>query len=232
VVGEQRSDLLAASVAQRPFVWVGQSALFADAPPDTGIISLLGSGKSLFVTTFSFSSDSPAAGTRTMRTDDEGATWQPFAPTVPGGQVSVDSADAPSAGAALFGYVEPASGTPPTLASYALSTDGGATWRVLPAFPSPTELTTQSLTAAPDGTVYASVWNCCGAPDPLTPEGIYRLAPGAAGWTYLGPLPGGDLGSPLVLSWSAAGHPIALWARAYKPHGQYDVVPGLERRLP
>jgi hypothetical protein len=44
--------------------------------------------------------------------------------------------------------------------------------------------------------------------------GVYRLAPGAGAWVFVGALPDNNprSGIPLVISWDGHGHPLALWA--------------------
>jgi hypothetical protein len=226
--GEQGFHQLAASVAQQPFAWVVGSALFAHKPANAGIQGLTGVDGSLFVT-FGCASGCPVTATPMMRSDDGGATWAQYTPTAAGGQVYLVS-PGPSGGG-LFGTIEQASGTPPATTPYARSLDGGRTWQPLPTFPDAQLMAPSTLLAAPDGTAYAALWNCCGGPDLLARQGIYRLAPGAASWTYVGPFPGHPSGR-IVLGWDAAGHPLALWGDAYQPGKQTTPRPGLERHAP
>jgi hypothetical protein len=226
--GEQGFHYLAASIAQQPFAWVGGSSLFAHKPANAVILGLTGVGSSLFVT-FGCASGCPVTATPMLRSDDGGATWTPYTPTVAGSQVYLVSLG-PS-GAGLFATVEQASGTLPAFTSYARSLDGGRTWQPLPAFPDAQLMAPLTLLAAPDGTAYAALWNCCGGPDLLARQGIYRLAPGAASWTYVGPFPGNPSGR-IVLSWNAGGHPQALWGDAYQPGKRTAARPGLERHAP
>jgi hypothetical protein len=229
VRGDPAFDLLAASVAQQPFAWVEQHGLFAGEPQGVTISSLTGLGAVLIVSFDCRSGCGAQAGIHSMRTDDGGATWSRFSPTVAGQPVYLTNPGA--LGAALFGYVGLTSGTPAPQTRYVWSIDQGATWRQLPAIPDAAALGVLYMLAAPDGTVYAGLWNCCSSVDLLAQEGLYRLAPGAAAWTYLGPFPG-DVSKPIVLSWNPAGQPIALWGRAYESSAPYAVVPGIERHQP
>jgi hypothetical protein len=222
----QRYSQLAASVDQRPFDWVGQHGLFAGEPQDTGINRLIGVGGTLYVT-FDCGSGCPVESTHMMRSGDGGATWSLFAPTFRGRAVFL--VEARPAAAGLLGFLQPGPATPGPNSDYVRSTDMGLTWQSLP--PIPGGMGLFDIVSAPDGTVYAAFWDCCGPPPATAPPGIYKLAPGAIMWAFLGPFPG-NAGGPITISWNAAGHPLALWGGAYPQTKASATTPGIERHQP
>jgi hypothetical protein len=214
---------LAVSIAGQPLVWVDQNGLFDGAPSNASIATLVGTATSLYVV-LSRGSQCTQDCSPVMRSGDLGQSWSPFTPTYHGAAIalvdSVTSGDEISLfGAATF------DATP--YATYLRSTDGGASWTPLPSFPG--HYAALRLIQAPDGTLYAAIWNCCGTPEHV-PQGVYRLPAGAATWTYIAAFPA-DSGGLLDLAADADGHPLALWGGAQAPSAD-RVQPGLETHAP
>lgn len=218
--------LLAASVGAQPFVWVGQNGLFANEPAYANINTLLGLGDALYVE-FDCGLGCPEQFLTVMRTRDHGASWSPFAPALQG--VAIYLAAAGTDGRTLIG--EEAQNAPQSVSSrtYVRSVDGGMTWQPLPAFSG--TLVPLDLAAAPDGTLYAELWDVKGSPESAAQAGIYRLAERGTGWTRVAPFPGAASG-PVMLSWDTAGHPRSLWGEAQQQSYPGQVVSGIEFHAP
>lgn len=211
---------LAASVAGQSFVWVQQNGLFRGAPSDAGIDQLLGTPDTLYVVLFSQNDCTPAC-TLVRASHDGGASWSPYAPTFQGRRVNLISQSAD--GRTLFGsyFQDPAQAAE----EYVYSSDGGATWRQLTPFPAPS--IASDIFATPDGTDYAVLDTDPEALDGTIEAGVYRLSPGARGWSFIAP-PVDNGSGPVVVSWNAAGHPLALWSNIHASIAD-GIQPGIQR---
>lgn len=202
---------LAASTGGRAFAWVDQNltGLPSGATPATGEIRAIGA--TLYLTFLLNPCGNNPNCMTVARTSDGGATWT-HAIAIYAGSAYADVGGirivAGAPGAPLIGSPGMCQcSTPPTLRS----TDGGATWRELPAYPS-TNLKPQEFFSAeaPDGTVYITLYEDLGGP-----ENIFALAPGATTWqkiVYDGGLTDFQLQG---VAWDAKGHPLALWGWNY-----------------
>ncbi len=210
-------EMLAASVAGRPFVWLNMTYLYAGAPAAT-IGDLLATSATLYV---GLGSPDCPTGCYWVQSRDDGAAWSPFKPTFHGQTIMLLATGGD--GRALLGVVE--RDAPPDSYTYLRSTDGGATWQMLS--PRPDLLVAEEMVAAPDGSIYAAFEqdpnNPTGQQGSQAALGIYALAPQGAAWQYVGPMPPGGL---FTLGWNAAGHPLALWGLV-DPN---NLSAGLERR--
>jgi hypothetical protein len=202
---------LAASTNGHAFTWVDQNltGMASGASPIVGEIRAIGA--TLYLT---FALSPCGDNARCMivaRTSDGGATWTHVTPTYAGtayqgvGGIRIASG---APGAPLIGSVSMCQcSAPPTLRS----TDSGATWHELPAYPSTNLKPREFFSAeAPDGTVYITLSEDFGGPD-----SVFVLAPGATTWqkiVYSGGLTDFQLQS---LAWDAQGHPLALWGWNY-----------------
>ena len=198
---------LAASIGGQPFVWVQRNGLFRGAPPDASINALFGTAGEIYAV-LSPQSDCAVSCSRVLSSDDGGISWALHTPTFRGQSVNLLSQSADSR--TLFGsYFDN-----PTQAAgkYVYSSDGGTTWRQLT--PLPPGSIASDIFSTPDGTYYAVLDGDPGAQLGAITPGVYRLAPGARAWNFVAP-PIGSGGGPVVVSWDAAGHPIALWGNLY-----------------
>lgn len=198
---------LAASIGGQPFFWVQRNGLFHGAPPDASINALFGADGEIYAVLLA-QSDCAVSCTRVLSSGDGGISWALHTPTFQGQSVNLLSQSAD--GRTLFGgYFDN-----PTQAAgkYVYSSDGGATWRQLT--PLPLGSIASDIFSTPDGTCYAVLDTNPGAQLGTITPGVYRLAPGARGWTFVAP-PIGSGGGPVVVSWDAAGHPVALWGNLY-----------------
>jgi hypothetical protein len=214
---------LAVSVARQSLVWVDQNGLFDGAPANASIATLIGTATGLYVV-LTLGSQCTQYCSPVMRSSDLGRSWSPFLPTYHGATIQLLEGATSGDGVSLFGAL-PFDAT--SSATYLRSTDGGVSWVPLPAMPG--HYGAFDLTQAPDGALYAAIWNCCGSSENV-PQGIYRMPAGAAQWTYAAVFPGAS-GGPLDLATDADGHPLALWGGAHSPSAD-RVQPGLETHAP
>jgi hypothetical protein len=214
---------LAVSVAGQPLAWVDQNGLFDGAPANASIATLVGTATSLYVV-LSRGSQCTQDCSPVMRSSDLGRSWSPFTPTYHAAAIAL--VDTATSGDEVSLYAETAFDATSST-TYLRSTDGGVTWAPLPPFPR--HYAALRLAQAPDGTVYAAIWNCCASPENV-PQGVYRLPAGAATWTYMATFPG-DSGGVLDLATDADGHALALWGGAHTPSTD-QVQPGLETHAP
>jgi hypothetical protein len=211
--GTQPQTLVAVSVAEGPFVWVNQKALFAGLPAGSQLNNLSANTVGVFV---DFSGASSGASTiLTKVSTDQGATWSVFQPQYQGKNVQlVDQGVSLANGHTLIGEV--VSGQDANTGSYYLtSTDGGATWTPIAAPPGDLLITGNflftGLVSTPSGTYYAEMTSPNG--EATAVPGVYRLAPGTSTWVLVGALPLTSRG-PIAVSWDEEGQPLALWSIA------------------
>jgi hypothetical protein len=203
---------MAVSVADGPFVWVNQTALFAGLPLDSQLNTLSATTTGVFVgfsrATSSGPTDEPPRTILTKASTDQGATWSIFAPQYQGKKIQLaeDSLAEVSLadGRTLVGEV--VSGQHATTGRYVTSTDGGTTWT--PLAPAPGALHIMGLISTPNGTYYALMTNSLSLPGAVY---VYRLAPGRSTWMLVCAQAAGNL-SPIAVSWDGQGHPLALWS--------------------
>jgi hypothetical protein len=207
--GTEPQTLVAVSVAEGPFVWVNQKALFAGLPAGSQLNTLSATTVGVFV---DFSGASSGASTiLTKVSTDQGTTWSVFQPQYHGKQVQlVDQEVSLADGRTLIGKV--VSGQDANTGRYVTSTDGGATWTPLAAAPG--SLLIRGLVSTPSGTYYAELTSPTG--DATAVPRVYRLAPGTSTWVLVGALPRTSPG-PIAVSWDVQGHPLALWSIAETP---------------
>jgi hypothetical protein len=129
-----------------------------------------------------------------------GATWSRVMPAYQGQPVSPSTL---VPGAPMLGY-DARSENGPNIYPLFSSNDGGATWQPLPSIPSGLQADTDAI-EAPDGTVYET---CFGTDS--SQAGIYKLTPGASGWTLISSLMPAALHLHTV-TWDANGHPLTVW---------------------
>lgn len=222
LAGDSGYVRLAASVDGRPFVWLKTKTLFAGAPADAGINSLYATSTTLYIEMGSRKSCPPTCSWF-MQSRDKGASWSPFEPMFQGQPVFLLTTGAD--GRTLLGQTVHYDA--PYSRIYRRSTDGGATWSALA--PKPVELAARPIFEAPDGSIYAEFDKDAADPaitqSPSATVGIYALAPGAAAWRYVSPLPAGGW---FIIAWDEGGHPSALWG----PVDTNALVPGMERHQP
>jgi len=90
------------------------------------------------------------------------------------------------------------------------STDGGATWAALPAFPAGAQAHEGFAFEAPDGSIFIQLQtNAADAAD--APATVYVLRAGTSAWTPSFPM-GANQFTLAAIAWDAAGHPTTLWA--------------------
>jgi hypothetical protein len=218
---------LAASRDGGPFAWITLPGGEAGVPAGAVIGQLFAAATALYLG-LSPRAECPPACVGLLRSDDDGATWTPFAPTYAGRPVAPLGASV--GGAVLFGRSVADAGGPAPGAPLLRSTDGGATWRALPAAPARTAAL--RLVATPDGAVYAELYDTGDPSSAASRAGLYRLPPPASGWSYVAPLPE-DVGGPLVVAWDgASGAPVGLWAGAHLQFGFGQVRLGIEYHRP
>ena len=210
---------LAASIAGRPFVWVQRNGLFRGAPSDAGINQLFGTSRALYVVLSSQTSCFTVC-TWVLASADGGASWARYTPTFQGHVINLMSQSID--GQTLFGsyFDNPAQAA----REYVYSPDSGSTWRQLT--PLPPQSIASNMLASPDGTFYAVLDTDPAALSGTILPGVYRLTPDARSWTYVAP-PLDDAGGQIVLSWDAAGRPIALWGNILANIGD-GIRPGLQ----
>lgn len=204
--GTEPQTLVAVSVAEGPFMWVNQKALFSRLPAGSQINTLSANTVGVFV---DFSGASSGASTiLTKVSTDQGATWSVFQPQYQGKKVQlVDQGVSLADGHTLLGEV--VSGQDANSGRYVTSTDGGATWTPLAAAPG--FLLIRGLVSTPSGTYYAEMTSSNG--DVTAVSGVYRLAPRTSAWVLVGDLPLPS-GVPITVSWDEQGQPLALWSIA------------------
>jgi hypothetical protein len=222
--GTEPQTLVAVSVAEGPFVWVNQTALFAGLPAGSQLNTLSATTGGVFV---DFSGASSGASTiLTKVSTDQGATWSVIQPQYQGKQVQlVDQWVSLADGHTLMGEV--VSGQDPNTGRYVTSTDGGATWTPLAAAPG--FLLMRGLVSTPSGTYYAEMTRPTG--DATAVPGVYRLAPSTSTWVLVGALPLAS-GGPFAVSWDEQGHPLALWSIAETPSTPTPRPAGLVTHTP
>ena len=222
--GAQPQTLVAVSVAEGPFVWVNQQALFAGLPAGSQLNILFANTVGVFV-----DFGAPSSGARTILTKvstDAGATWSVFQPQYQGKKVQlVDQGVRLADGHTLIGEVQ--SGQNANTGGYVTSTDGGATWTPIAAPPG--FLLIRGLVSTPTGAYYAEMTNPDGSATAV--PGVYRLAPGTSTWVLVGALPLTS-GGPLAVSWDEQGQPLALWSIALTPSTPTSNLAGLVTHTP
>lgn len=230
LVGTEPQTLVAVSVAEGPFVWVNQTALFAGLPAGSQLNNLSANTVGVFV---DFSGASSGASTiLTKVSTDQGATWSVFQPRYQGKRVHlVDQGISLAGGHTLLGEVM--SDQDANTGSYVTSTDGGATWTPLAAPPGGLLITggflTTGLVSTPSGTYYAELTHPHG--DATAVPGVYRLTAGTSTWVLVGTLPLTS-GGPLAVSWDEQGQPLALWSIAAIPSTPTSSPAGLVTHTP
>jgi hypothetical protein len=198
------THILAASANGGSFAWVDQNGLSAQVQNNAQVDLLTGIGDTLYV---NFGVDSPTGSCVDPRcsgvatTADGGATWASIKYTYQGAPLLVTAG---VAGRDLVAH--------PRAASYVTgpllrSTDGGATWSVLPTLPNGLSPQDTATFETPDGTLFASA--------DTHPNPTLKLPSGASAWTLIAPAVN-DAGSGdlAAVSWDANGHPLFLWEPA------------------
>ena len=140
------------------------------------------------------------------RSTDLGASWSRITPMYQG--INVHAVATIPGGSTLIGWDARAFADNPNFYPLLRSTDGGVSWQPLPNGPTDKEMSTDLPSLTPDGTVYA--FFCCGNPSGAASDGIYKLAPGSASWTFVSPVVPVQM-RLVAVSWDAQGHPAKLW---------------------
>jgi hypothetical protein len=225
---ETGSTRLAVSIGKQPFLWVNAGALFAGAPVGATIDGLIaGDGAIYALLQAPITCVQDCA--QVIGSVDDGASWTLIAPMDAGRPVRLLQMQSSSPqGTTLYGQVFLNAGAGARL--YVRSTDGGASWEALPAFPD--QLIAVDMLQVPDGTLYTELYP---APSAHTATGgagpgVYRLALGERHWTFVANFPGNAAG-PLVVACGANGRPVALWGGAHAPTSAGPVA-GLQRHTP
>jgi hypothetical protein len=224
---ETGTTRLAVSIGKQPFLWVNAAALFAGAPVGATIGGLITGDGAIYVLL-----QAPITClqdcTQVMGSVDDGASWTLIAPMDAGRPVSLLQLQSSPRGTTLYGQVFLNADAGARL--YVRSTDGGASWEALPAFPD--QLVAVDMLQGLNGTLYTELYppgpanSATGGADP----GVYRLAPGERHWTFVSNFPGNAAG-PLVVACGADGRPVALWGVAHPPTSAGPVA-GLQRHAP
>jgi hypothetical protein len=223
--GTQSQTLVAVSVADGPFAWVNQKALFAGLPEVSRLNSLSANTVGVFVG-FVAASSSGVGTNLTKVSTDQGATWSVFQPQYQGKNVQlVDRGISLADDHTLLGEVM--TGQEADTGNYVTSPNGGATWMPLAAPPGSLRIT--GLVSTPSGTYYGELTSPNG--DATAVPGVYRLAPGKSTWALVGALPL-TTGGPLAVSWDEQGHPLSLWSIAVTPSTPTISLDGLVTHTP
>jgi hypothetical protein len=226
--GDPAWTRIAVSVGDEPLYWADEESLFIGSPAGATIDDMLGSGDTVYVTV-----DAPRGCTQTcsrvMRSADFGMSWTLLALSDAGLPVRLLPSQTSPQGATLFGQVYLNATTSGRL--YVQSTDGGASWQALPAFPG--VQMAEGIVQTPDGTIYAALAHLAG--DSATSKaapGIYRLRPGDSRWAFAAALPANPAApaGPLCVAWDKHGVPVALWGAGAAVGS--EAVTGLEYHTP
>ena len=212
---------LAASVAGGPFAWVQEHGLFHGAAPGDSINLLLGTPNTIYAVLTSSQTSCVSACTRILASSDDGVSWSSYLPTFQGHPVNLLWADPD--GRTLFGgyFDDPGEAA----GKYVYSIDGGASWRPLTSLPR--HSIASSIFSTPNGTFYAVLDTNPESPPGTILPGVYRLAPDTSTWTFVAPQIA-DGSGPVVVSWDATGHPLALWSNIHASIAD-GIQPGLQR---
>lgn len=144
--------------------------------------------------------------TELYRSTDLGASWSRITPTYQG--INVHAVATVPGASTLIGWDARAFADNPNFYPLLRSLDGGASWQALPNGPKDKVMSTDLPLLTSDGTVYA--FFCCGNPSAAASDGIYKLAPGSASWTFVSPVLPVQMRLAAV-SWDAQGHPAKVW---------------------
>jgi hypothetical protein len=220
--GVQSQNDLAISLAAGPFAWVNARALQAGVPPRLQLTTVYATSSAVYADFIG--SDCTDDCEVVKLSADLGVTWSLFQPLYRGRPVYLFDQDASIAdGRTLIGEVF--ASVDENTRFYVRSSDGGATWALLPSLPG--NLIILSLASTPSGILYGEMWH----PDATATPGVYRLAPRAGDWSLVGARPNGGY-QQLVVSWDDQGAPVALWSGASVPQSAQIIAPGLATHTP
>jgi hypothetical protein len=206
---------LAVSHAGGPFQWVEGNGLYTYAPPDAQINQLIAFPQGLYVALTSTTQCPPACTIPAMLTTTGGATWSQ-APTFQVATQPINVLGSIPDGQTLFGHI----GMGPGNVRLVRSEDGGATWHILPAFPSGT-LYDFAAMQTPDSTLFVELQ--------FTDQtfGIFALAPTGSVWQLASASTTGN--DFIAVSADAAGQPRWLWGQSFD---QTTMLGHLQRHAP
>jgi hypothetical protein len=220
VAGRSDGHYLATSTNGGAFAWVDQNITGLPAAATIIAGELRAVGTSVYVTFWQEGCADPQSGCGIIaRTSDGGATWTHVAPTYTGTAYKDVGGIRLVAGAPGAPLIGAASSCQCAAAPLLRSTDKGATWTELPAFPSGYQAREFWTVETPDGTVFATFQNTD------TVLGIYVLTPGASAWRLFDYPTGGQSWALEGASWDTKGHPTAIWGWSWSN----DEVDGLWR---
>jgi hypothetical protein len=207
--GSPPRPIIAASVGGGPLTPVKIDAL--SSMPAARIAGFYPLDSALFAQLAEWSNSSSPSKMMTITADASGSEFTTVSPAYQGDPISLLAASA--GGKTLLGYSAPssASAKPTALLS---STDDGASWRMLPAFPAAQFCCfVDYIYGALDGSVVAEAQIYHPDSGNYQATGIFALRPGAGAWVYIASPPAGSV--ILTISSDASGRPVAAWAPGF-----------------
>lgn len=220
-LGQPPHAVIAASVNGGPMSSVKIDAL--SAIPTARIGPFLPLGATLYVGLWKGSSVSPSPGDGVYaKADATAAEFTTVSFTYQGSHVYALTASMD--GKTLLGQTELYGSAPAPAVPLLASTDGGASWHALPAFPQAQYCCYEDFVyGAADGSVVAEIRVYSYESGLFEPTGIFALRPGAGAWVYAAPPPDGSV--IITVSSDASGRPVAVWAPGFGNGLPYHPLP-------
>ncbi len=220
-LGQPPHAVIAASVNGGPITSVKIDAL--SAMPTARIGPFFPLGATLYVGLWKGSSAYPSPGDGVYaKADATAAKFTTVSFTYQGSHVYALTASMD--GKTLLGQTELYGSAPAPAVPLLASTDGGASWHTLPAFPQAQYCCYEDyIYGAADGSVVAEIRVYSYVSGLFEPTGIFALRPGAGTWVYVASPPAGIV--ILTVSSDASGRPVAVWAPGFGNGLPYHPLP-------